>query len=887
MSMLTNRPIVAVSLFLLGAVIVVPAAHVLAAAPDPAAAEKRSDDAVRQGNTARQAGRIDEAIAHYREALREQPERYEPRILLADTLRRAGRLAEAKKEYDAAVALDRSRPEGFAGQALLLRAAYDYDGAAAIITAALPLVGATGRPDLLLNLGETRRKQGRVEDAAVLFGRVLEARSGDPLVRAGMARVAEDRGDLKEALAQWDLYLEARPGDQAAGLRRRELLEIDASLRALRDAAERSPGPAVFTELGRLLSVAGDAAGATTAFRSALALDRESIDARRGLALALAARGDRPGAAAEFKEVLKRRPGDGVALYNLVALARADGNPAAEERAWKDLLAARPDDLYAARGFVGFLERRGPEALSRAAGSPPPPGPSVSGLRVMALIDAAAGRFSEAGEALYQALRADPTEPWTLEVANEVLSMQPTLLREIGGDAQAEAARLEQEGKGDDGALLPLMARLTLLAGRQSEALILARRAVAAAPGSAVAHSLLGELYQSVARDAVRALEELRLAAAGDSPRMTALADLSLALLRSGHPGEAEDVARKGLLARPGAAPLLSLLGASLADQGDLEGAAAAYAAALREDPADNFGLARGQYPLMLGALGRQVEARQALRGEVPPIPEMLYREAWAYARDSYRDRTFNGQDWMAWRDHYRGALEDPQAAYTAIAAMLASLGDPYSRLRDPEESAAVYLARRGGPARPDPLGRNPPSGQTVVTGDLPGGLGYIKISNLADPKVVAGIRAALAGMRDKDGIVLDLRGNTGGFTRSADAIGDLLAGPGKPAGVDVDGDGAITLVTGGEGAVTASPLVVLVDGQTGSAAERLARTLETSGRATLVGDPTHGKGLTQASRVLQGGMTVLVSAGEMLGADGRPLQGRGLRPRQRPAPAP
>jgi carboxyl-terminal processing protease len=81
----------------------------------------------------------------------------------------------------------------------------------------------------------------------------------------------------------------------------------------------------------------------------------------------------------------------------------------------------------------------------------------------------------------------------------------------------------------------------------------------------------------------------------------------------------------------------------------------------------------------------------------------------------------------------------------------------------------------------------------------------------------------------------------------------------------------------------------VLVDGQTGSAAERLARTLSATGRASLSGDATFGKGKAQVSHVLPGGTTVLVSISEMLGPDGKPLQGRGLQPprKMRLAPTP
>jgi C-terminal processing protease CtpA/Prc len=46
------------------------------------------------------------------------------------------------------------------------------------------------------------------------------------------------------------------------------------------------------------------------------------------------------------------------------------------------------------------------------------------------------------------------------------------------------------------------------------------------------------------------------------------------------------------------------------------------------------------------------------------------------------------------------------------------------------------------------------------------------------------------------------------------------------------------------------------------------------------VGDTTQGKGRFQASRVLPGGVTLLVSKGQTLDRAGRPVQDRGLSPR-------
>ena len=842
------------------------------------------EELVKRGNQARREGKVRDAIASYGRARDLAPHTYEIRVLLADTLRRTGDAWLALPEYEAALSINPARYEAYAGKALILRAGYDYEGASAFLREALARVSPASRPDLLLVLAETRRRQKRLDDAGRLFHDVLAARPGDPQAHGGLARVAEDRGDLSGALLEWDRYLEARPGDEAAALRRQELRELKASIEALRQTAENRAARPVLDELGRLQSIAGDAAGAMESFRRALQIAEDDAQARRGLALALLDSGGEGAtrAAREFKRLLKTTPGDAVALYNLAALAFAAGDAAGEDRAWQALMTAHPDDLLALRGYFDCLDRQGPEALRRAAGALRSSGgesapPAL--LRRQALVLAATGSRPGAAEALYRLLQRDPTDPWSLEVASEILYLDPALLSTLGERVQADLRASAPSPGGMPTLRRVLLARLAWWSGRGEEALILLRQAVAADPGSAVARSALGEAYQAIAHQPDLALAELTRAVELDPSRLAAHVDLALALLRAGRPKRAEAAARRALEGGPGAAPALSVLGAALADQGDFEAAAAAYAAALASDPADNFGLARGQLPRALAALGRNVEARHALRGMIPPIPDLLYGEAWAFARDSYRDRDHNGQDWMAWRAKYRGTIKTEEEAYRAIATMLASLGDPYTRLRDPEESAALFLGRRGGSAGTDPLGRATAQSKTVVSGELTGGLGYIRLTNFTDPNVVAEVRAALQKMRTKEGIVLDLRGNAGGLARSADAIGDLLVGPGKEAGVDAGASGDEPQITGGDGALIDSPLVVLVDGQTGSAAERLARALQSTGRASLAGDPTFGKGKAQVSRVLPGGTTVLVSTSEMLGPDGRPLQGRGLQP--------
>jgi tetratricopeptide (TPR) repeat protein len=866
---------------------IVPPATVPPATEGDAPRDAAAADLVQRGNAARQAGRLPEAVESYRAATALAPRRYEIRILLADTLRRLNRAPESAAVYEAAITIDPTRHEAYVGQALLRRAAYDFDGAAAIADAGLARVGAAGRVELLVSLGETRRREGRAQEAADFFARALAAGAESTTARAGLAHLKEDRGDLDGAIAQWDLYLKARPDDAAADLRRTDLKELSAGVAAVRSTAVSSAGDgaggaAIWSELGRLLAVAGDATGAAEAWRTALKRDAANAPARRGLALALEAQGDPRSAAAEFRRLLRTRSGDGIALYHLIALARRQGDARGEESAWSDLVTKRPDDLYAARAFALFVARSSPDLRARALAHGDAPA-TPARQRLDALLLADADDWKGAGDAIYGALRSDSTDPFTLEVLNDLLARRPALLADLGQRATQEVAA----GTGRDAAAsLLLLARLSSVAGHDAAARSLVGRAAGLAPGSSQVHSALAELASQERADHGPALGELAKAVDLDPGRLTAQIDLCLALLRTGHAAQARDAAARALEKIPDSGPLRSLLGAARADLGDLEGAAAAYAAALSADPADNFHLARSQYPMVLAGLGRSLEARRALSGTMPELPELAYLEAWQFARDTCRDRSFNGQSWIAWRDRFSGRLTTIAEAHQAIAAMLASLGDPYTRLRDPEETAAVYLGRHGGPAGPDPLGRNRPSGETVVTRDLPGDLGYIQIANLTDPNAVAAVRAALLTMREKAGLVIDLRGNTGGLTRSADEVADMLLGPGKETGDEITPGGTVHRRSGGSGALNDRPVTVLVDGQTASAAERLAASLEQAGRATLSGDPTFGKGLFQNARVLPGGHTVLVSAGEALGPDGQPIQKRGLRP-QTPAPPP
>jgi len=135
------------------------------------------------------------------------------------------------------------------------------------------------------------------------------------------------------------------------------------------------------------------------------------------------------------------------------------------------------------------------------------------------------------------------------------------------------------------------------------------------------------------------------------------------------------------------------------------------------------------------------------------------------------------------------------------------------------------------------------------------------------------------------NGIVLDLRGNGGGWVTSAqEMIGRFIpedAGPALYQDLDLqDDDDLISepIVGGGETAFDI-PLVVLIDGGTASAAEIVAGAIRDYERGTLVGESSFGKGLVQRVHDFEDGSSARVTFARWLTPNKSPIPDEGLAP--------
>jgi carboxyl-terminal processing protease len=131
--------------------------------------------------------------------------------------------------------------------------------------------------------------------------------------------------------------------------------------------------------------------------------------------------------------------------------------------------------------------------------------------------------------------------------------------------------------------------------------------------------------------------------------------------------------------------------------------------------------------------------------------------------------------------------------------------------------------------------------------------------------------------------LVIDLRGNPGGYLESAVSIASYFLPLGKVVVRESFGDGLGEenyRSSGKElGSFAPEKLVVLIDGGSASASEILAGALQEHGVATLIGAQTFGKGSVQELIELPDGSSLKVTIARWLTPNGNSISEGGLTP--------
>ena len=141
-------------------------------------------------------------------------------------------------------------------------------------------------------------------------------------------------------------------------------------------------------------------------------------------------------------------------------------------------------------------------------------------------------------------------------------------------------------------------------------------------------------------------------------------------------------------------------------------------------------------------------------------------------------------------------------------------------------------------------------------------------------------VASALADLENQgmQKLIIDLRGNTGGYLESAEATSSLFLEKGKLI-YSLEGKEATTQYFDETDEHTNYPIVILINGQSASAAEILAAALKDSYGAILVGEKSFGKGKVQQTYNLSDGSMAKYTSAKWLRPNGSCIDGVGLIP--------
>ncbi len=210
------------------------------------------------------------------------------------------------------------------------------------------------------------------------------------------------------------------------------------------------------------------------------------------------------------------------------------------------------------------------------------------------------------------------------------------------------------------------------------------------------------------------------------------------------------------------------------------------------------------------------------------------------------------------------------------------SLSDAIGLIRGPRDSRVVLTIRRE--SQPDfdvTVVRARIEIQVVKTQTLADGkVAYIALaqfSAIAPDRLSEALSQVLAS--NPKGLILDLRGNPGGFLNAAVDIGSYFVPKGNIL-IERFKDGTErSYARQGRYLLGDTPLVVLVDGGSASAAEIVAGAIQDAGTGVLIGEKTYGKGSVQLVNTLSDKSQLRVTVAHWFTPKDRMIHGAGLQP--------
>ncbi|MAU34277.1 peptidase S41 [Candidatus Saccharibacteria bacterium] len=207
------------------------------------------------------------------------------------------------------------------------------------------------------------------------------------------------------------------------------------------------------------------------------------------------------------------------------------------------------------------------------------------------------------------------------------------------------------------------------------------------------------------------------------------------------------------------------------------------------------------------------------------------------------------------------------------------SLDDVVSRVRGEIGTTVKLSVLRGDEEKDFTITRAEITSPSVYS-SVEDGIGYLTISRF-DQQTASLARQAARSFADQNvrGVVVDLRGNGGGYLTAAQEVAGIWLDR-KVVVTERSGDRVVDeLYSSSSPILNGVPTMVLVDSTSASASEIVAGALQEYGAATLIGDTTFGKGSVQQLINLPDGAQLKVTIARWYTPKGKNISETGIEP--------
>jgi Flp pilus assembly protein TadD len=246
------------------------------------------------GHALRLKGQLDEAIAEYRETIRLKKSFAGSHNGLGNALHDKGRWDEAIAEYREAIRIDSKMADPHNGLANSLRAKGQLDAAIAEFHEAIRL--RKDFADAHKNLGVALQDKGQVDEAIAEYREAIRIKKDDPQAHYNLANALYEKGRLEEALFEYREAIQLKKGFCEAhcnlGRTLATIGRLDEAIPEFREAIRfQKDNPVAHHNLGSALATKGHLDDAIEEFREAIRLKKDYAQAHCHLGLALMQKG--------------------------------------------------------------------------------------------------------------------------------------------------------------------------------------------------------------------------------------------------------------------------------------------------------------------------------------------------------------------------------------------------------------------------------------------------------------------------------------------------------------------------------------------------------------------------------------------------------------------